>query len=258
MLRDSEIINVFDVERVLGDLPIDIIKENILSQIDDPLTFSTNQADQVYNTLSEAMEEFGHIDEYKCEIYELKDNFSIFLIQEIDKKFNLGIDIENLADYEIHDVARNCYDFFIVNLRDNLTRFVSNYIYSNKLSISEEFGEEYKKRDVTTTNMKKLTKNKNDIIILSNTSSIINYVLNLEYQPEEFIALASEDGEYVCGCVTEYINNFKIAGNFVSDVLNELKFAHNDTIDEIAASIILEIKDSIPDDDLNNDFIDEE
>lgn len=258
MLRDNEIINVFDVERVLGDLPIDIIKENIISQIDDPLTFSTNQADQVYDTISEAMEEFGHIDEYKGEIYELKDNFSIFLIQEIDKKFNLGIDIENLADYEIHDVARNCYNFFIVNLRDNLTRFISNYIYSNKLSISEEFGEEYKKRDVTTINMKKLTKNKDDIIILSNTSSIINYVLNLEYQPEEFMALASEDGEYVCGCVTEYVNSFKIAGNFVTDVLNELKFAHNDTIDEIAASIILEIKDSITDDDSNTDFIDEE
>lgn len=258
MLRDNEIINVFDVERVLGDLPIDIIKENILSQIDDPLTFSTNQADQVYDTLTEAMDEFGHIDEYKGEIYELKDDFSIFLIREIDKKFNLGVDIENLSDYEIHDIARNCYDFFIVNLRDNLTRFVSNYIYSNKLSISEEFGEEYKKRDVTTTNMKKLTKNKDDIIILSNTSSIINYVLNLEYQPEEFMSLASEDGEYVSSCITEYVNSFKIAGNFVADVLNELKFTHNDTIDEIAASIILDIKDSISDEDLNIDFIVEE
>ena len=257
MLRDNEIINVFDVERVLGDLPIDIIKENILSQIDDPLTFSTNQADQVYDTLTEAMDEFGHIDEYKGEIYELKDDFSIFLIREIDKKFNLGVDIENLSDYEIHDIARNCYDFFIVNLRDNLTRFVSNYIYSNKLSISEEFGEEYKKRDVTTTNMKKLTKNKDDIIILSNTSSIINYVLNLEYQPEEFMSLASEDGEYVSSCITEYVNSFKITGNFVADVLNELKFAHNDTIDEIAASIILDIKDSISDEDLNTNFIDE-
>lgn len=258
MLRDNEIINVFDVERVLGDLPIDIIKENILSQIDDPLTFSTNQAGQVYITLEEAIIEFGHIDEYKGEIYEIKDNFSIFLINEIDKKFNLGIDIENLSDYEIHDIAKNCYEFFIVNLRENLTRFISNYIYSNKLSISEAFGEEYKKRDVTTTNMKKLTKNKDDIIILANTSSIINYVLNLEYQPEDFMALAVEEGEYVGNCIIEYVNNFKLAGNFVADILNELKFAHNDTIDEIASTIILDIKGSISDDDLNTDFIDEE
>ena len=43
MLRDNDMINVFDVERVLGDLPIDIIKENIKSQINDPLSFMSNQ-----------------------------------------------------------------------------------------------------------------------------------------------------------------------------------------------------------------------
>ena len=29
MIRDNDMINIFDVERVLGDLPIDIIKENL-------------------------------------------------------------------------------------------------------------------------------------------------------------------------------------------------------------------------------------
>ena len=42
MIRDNDFINGFDIERILGDLPIDIIKENIKSQIDDPLTFMTN------------------------------------------------------------------------------------------------------------------------------------------------------------------------------------------------------------------------
>ena len=70
MIRDNDIINVFDVERVLGDLPIDIIKENIKTQIEDPLTFASNQVDQVYETLEEAMNEFGHIDHYRNEIIE--------------------------------------------------------------------------------------------------------------------------------------------------------------------------------------------
>ena len=48
MIRDNDMINVFDIERILGDLPIDIIKENIKTQIDDPLTFMSNQCDQVY------------------------------------------------------------------------------------------------------------------------------------------------------------------------------------------------------------------
>lgn len=258
MLRDSEIINVFDVERVLGDLPIDIIKENIKSQIGDPLTFSSNQAEQVYETLDEAIKEFGHIDEYKNDIYELKDDFSTFLIEEVNTKFNLGIDLENLEDFEVHDMARQCYDFFIVNLKEVLTTFVLNYINSNKSSISEVFDDEYKKKDVTTTNMKKLTKNKNDVIILSNIISIINYILDLEHQPEDFIELSTEPGEYIGECIKGYVNSFKIAGNFVVNVLNELKYTHNDTIDEIASSVILDIKDNISEDDLNPDFIDDE
>lgn len=254
MLRDSEIINVFDVERVLGDLPIDIIKENIKSQIGDPLTFSSNQAEQVYETLDEALNEFGHIDEYKGEIYELKDDFSIFLIKEVDNKFNLGIDVENLRDFEIHDIARHCYDFFIVNLKEVLTTFVLNYINTNKSYISEVFDDEYKKKDVTTTNMKKLTKNKNDVIILSNITSVINYILDLDHQPEDFINLSTEPGEYIGECIKEYVNSFKIAGNFVINVLNELKFTHNDSIDEIASSVILDIKDNISEEDMNPDF----
>ena len=89
MIRDNDIINVFDVERVLGDLPIDIIKENIKTQIEDPLTFASNQVDQVYETLEEAMNEFGHIDDYRNEIIELQDDFSLFLVNELNTKFNL-------------------------------------------------------------------------------------------------------------------------------------------------------------------------
>ena len=55
MIRDNDMINIFDVERVLGDLPIDIIKENLKTQIEDPLVFVTNHCDQVYETFEEAI-----------------------------------------------------------------------------------------------------------------------------------------------------------------------------------------------------------
>lgn len=255
MIRDNEIINVFDVERVLGDLPIDIIKENIKSQINDPLTYSTNQAEQVYETLEEAINEFGHIDEYRNEIFELKDNFSAFLLTEVNNKFNLEIDIENLDDYEVHNIARHCYEFFIVNLKEVLSNFILNYICLNKSDISREFDDEYKKKDVTTINMKKLTKNKDDVIILSNINSVINYILDIEHHPEDFVELAIEQGEYVGESVKELVNSFKIAGNFVFNIINELKLSHNDTIDEIASNVILFIKNNISEDDLNHDFV---
>ena len=240
MLRDNDFINGFDIERILGDLPIDIIKENIKSQINDPLTFMTNHCDQVYETLDEAMDEIGHIDEYRYELQELRDDFNSFLVLELNEGFGLGIDVDNLQTYEIEDVGKHSYDFFVVNLRENITNFLKNYICLNKI-----FNDEYKRKDVTTSNMKKLTKNKDDVIILSNIISILYHVLDLDLDPEDFMELAVEPGEYSGEYIKECVKNFKIANNFVGRLFNEIKYTHNDVIDEFASEICLELQNNL-------------
>ena len=245
MIRDNDYINGFDIERILGDLPIDIIKENIKSQIDDPLTFMTNHCDQVYETLDEAMDEIGHIDEYREELQELRDDFNSFLVTELDNGFGLGIDIENLQSYEIEEIGRNSYEFFVVNLRENITNFLKNYICLNKTSLASLFTDEYKRKDVTTTNMKRLTKNKDDVVILSNIISVIYHILDLELDPEDFMELAIEPGEYVGEVVSECVRNFRIANNFVYKLFNEVKYTHNDVIDEFASEICLELQNNL-------------
>lgn len=246
MIRDNEnMINVFDVERILGDLPLDIIKENVKSQIEDPLVFISNQCDEVYETIDEAMEEFGHIDEYREELVEMKEDFSIFILKELDNKFNLGVDFDNINDFELHEMAQNCYDFFVLNLNDNISNFLLNYILNNKSSLCEMFGDEYRRKDVTTMNMKKITKNRDDVLILSNLNSVINNILDLEHYPEDFMELSVEPGEYIGSCVTDYVNSFKLAGNFVFNVLNEVKYSHNDVVDELVSTITLYLIENI-------------
>lgn len=245
MLRDDDFVNVFDIERILGDLPIDIIKENIKSQIEDPLTFMTNHCDQVYETLDEAMEEFGHVDEYRYELQELRDDFNSFLLIELDNGFELGIDVENLQTYEMEEVGRNAYEFFVVNLKENITNFLKNYICLNKTNLASLFNDEYKRKDVTTTNMKRLTKNKEDVIVLSNIISVIYHILDLEMDPEDFMELAVEPGEYSGEVVKECVRNFKIANNFVTKLFNEVKYTHNDYIDEFASEICLELQNNL-------------
>ena len=256
MIRDNEMINIFDVERILGDLPIDIIKENLKTQIEDPLVFGSNQCDQVYDTLDEAMNEFGHIEEYREEIYEMRDDFNCFLAAELDRRFDLGIDFDNLQDYELESVARNCYNFFILDLKESLTRFVSNYILVNKSSLSELFNDEYKRKDVTTTNMKRLTKNREDILILSNIISVIYHVLDLDHDPEDFMELAVEPGEYSGECIREFVHSFKIANNFVYTLMNEVKYIHNDMIDEIASEISINMQGQLMTDETPKGFTD--
>lgn len=245
MIRDNDFINGFDIERILGDLPIDIIKENIKSQIEDPLTFTTNHCDQVYETLDEAMEEVGHIDEYREELYELRDDFNTFLLLELDQGFGLGIDMENLQTHEMESIAKNAYEFFVVNLRENLTNFLKNYICINKSILAGLFTDEYKRKDVTTSNMKKLTKNRDDVVVLSNIISVIYHILDLEIDPEDFMELAIEPGEYSGEAVREFVLNFKIANNFVYKLFNEIKYIHNDSIDEFASEICLELQNNL-------------
>jgi hypothetical protein len=238
MLRDNEnMINDFDVERLLGDLPIDLIKENIKTQIEDPLVFVTNHCDQVYETFNESMNELGHIENYKTQLDEIRDDFNVFLLLELDRRFDLGVDLENLQSFEAEEVAKCCYDLFVVNLRETITRFITNYILINKSSLSELFNDEYKRKDVTTTNMKRLTKNREDILVLSNIISVIYHVLDLEHDPDDFMELAIEPGEYSGETVKEYVHSFKIANNFVYTLMNEVKYIHNDIIDEIASEI---------------------
>ena len=256
MIRDNEMVNIFDVERVLGDLPIDIIKENLKTQIEDPLVFVTNHCDQVYETFEEAMNEFGHIDEYREEIYEIRDDFNTFLIMELDRRFGLGVDLDNLQDYEVEEIAKCCYEFFVVNLRETIMTFMTNYILVNKSSLSELFNDEYKRKDVTTTNMKKLTKNRDDILVLSNIISVIYHVLDLEHDPEDFMELAIEPGEYVGETIREYVHSFKIANNFVYSLMNEVKYIHNDIIDEIASEISIGMQGQLVSEEPSSGFSD--
>ena len=245
MIRDNDYINGFDIERILGDLPIDIIKENIKSQIDDPLTFMTNHCDQVYETLDEAMDEIGHVDEYRYELNEIRDDFNSFLVTELDIRFSLGIDLDNLQTYEIEDIGKYSYEFFVVDLKRNITNFLMNYICLNKSYLASLFTDEYKRKDVTTSNMKKLTKNKDDVVILANIISVIYHILEVELDPEDFMELAVEPGDYAGEAVKEYVRNFKIANNFVYNLFNEVKYIHNDIIDEFASEIGLLLQSNL-------------
>lgn len=251
MIRDNEEINVFDVERILGDFPIDLIKENIATQINDPLTYEADHCSSVYETFEEANNEFGHIEEYKEELTELKDKFNLFVLEALESKFYLGIDLNAMSEYEVEEMVKNCYEFFVVRLKENITSFLLNYINNNRMSISQLFEDQFRRKDVTTMNMKKLTKNREEVLILSNLPDVVNHILELEHQPEEFINLAAEPEEMVADYILSKTTDFTISGNFVPGLLNELNIIHNDTIDEIISSIRLELTNMIDEADLN-------
>lgn len=234
-------INDFDVQRIMGDLPIEVIKENILTQINDPLLYTSDYADDVYETLENAKQELDHIDVYREDIYEEYDKFNLFLLSNVSNRFNLGIDVELLDSCQLNNMAYNCYLFFIVNLKENLENFLYNYISNNRDELSKMFDSEFKRKDVTTINMKKTCSRKEDILVLSNLVDVINYVLNIDFDASEFIDLCIEPGEELGEIIKQQVDTFEIPGNFVPIIIDELRINHNDLIDEFASYIRLNI-----------------
>ena len=57
--------------------------------------------------------------------------------------------------------------------------------------------------------------------------------------------LAVESGEYAGETVREYVRSFKIANNFIYNLFNEVKYTHNDVIDEFASEICLELQNNL-------------
>lgn len=243
--RDNEQVNVFDIERILGDLPLELIKENITTQIADPLTYSSNYCKEVYESFDEAINECGHIEDFKNDIIEHRNSFTSFLLQELEQKFDLGMDVESMDDNSIENLTKACYEFFVINFRENINNFLLNYILANKSTLSGLFDDEYKRKDVTTMNMKKQVKSREDVLILSNLPDVINDILGKEYQNDDFLELCSEPGECIAEQIKSANKSFTLAGNFVNNILNEIRFSHNDDIDDFSANIKLSILESI-------------
>lgn len=245
MIRDIDEINNIDVDRILGDLALDLIKENIETQVKDPVYYSIDYCEEVFETLDRAYDELGHIEDYKLQIDEIRDTFITYVLDLLNTKFNLDISIENKTPGELKDIMYSCYRVFVIDFREIVENFLTSYVNLNKFSLADMFEDQFKRKDVTTVNIKKLTDSKEDILVIANLPDIVSHILDLEHDPVDFMNLGAEVEEYHASKVMEYLNDFTIAGNFTSAVLNEIKFTHNDIIDSINSNIRLQLISSL-------------
>lgn len=245
MIRDIDEINSIDVDRILGDLALDLIKENIETQVKDPVYYSIDYCEEVFETIDNAYNELAHIEEFKTQLDEIKDTFIIFVLELLNDKFNLDISLENRTSDELKDIMYNCYRVFVIDFREIVENFLLNYVNLNKFSLADMYEDQFKRKDVTTVNIKKMTDSKEDILVISNLPDIVSHILDLEHDPVDFMNLGAEIEEYHASKVMEYLHDFTIAGNFTSAILNELKFTHNDIIDSINSNIRLQLISSL-------------
>lgn len=244
---EYEITTSTEMETLLAELPFDLIKESIIDQINDPVNSSTNYIDVILDKCELYKDEFKENEELISELNEKLIEFFTFIMENINNKFDLGLDVQEIATYtNAVDIGESIYKYFILRYHKNITRFFTKYIFNNKKSICEYYSDSTnQKKDVSTLAYKKHIKNPEDLCIITNLSSIIKYIIDLETEPIDFIELSASSENYDASVIKELINSGRLIGNFVPAYIDLCVDSHDYILDELHTDIRLKIMKKI-------------
>lgn len=227
----------YEATDLLADIPFDLIMANIMEQIDDPLANKINYVDIIVDKCEICKEVLSHDEDAIRQINEELRDFFTKIIQAMDDKFNLVIDLEGLATYnDIIEIGKVLYEYFIIRYTKNISKYIVNYINEHK----KEFVDYYSGRgqkDVTSIAHKKSVDNPDDLIILSNLASIVNYIVGLDVTPYEFVSLTGGKNNFNCATIKSLIINNQLVGDFVSQYIDVSVTGHDYLVDEILTDI---------------------
>lgn len=245
MNDEYEILNTIDLDMMLSDLPIDLMKENIKYQIDNPLDVGSDYSTIVLDKCRMILKSYGHIEEHKREIEQTMDDFYRFIINTLDEKFGLDVDYESMSTNQVIELGHTLYKFFILRYRKNVSRFIYKFIMKNKKMLAELYPNDDKRKDIVTVVLKKKTKNKDEIRILSNLPLVTKEVLSIDHEPESFMDLCCSSDQFEAELIKEWIENFTISGNFTDNYLSLILDRYNDVLDEIQAEVKMKLMKKI-------------
>lgn len=241
MNDEYEILNTIDLDMMLSDLPIDLMKENIRYQVENPLGVGSDYSTIIMDKCNTIIKEYAQVEDVVNEVEQTLDEFYRFIINLLDNKFNLDIDYENMSTSDVIKTGHILYKFFILRYRKNVSKFIYKFIVKNKKKLAANYTNDDKRKDVVTVVLKKKTKNKDEIRILSNLPLVIKEILSLSHDPEEFMDMCCGNDLYEAEVVKELISDFIISGNFTDSYLSLILDQYNDVLDEIQIEVKLKL-----------------
>lgn len=240
--ENFELVSDFEVDMLLSEMPIELIKENISEQIKSPLSTRTNfisVLEDSYRIIDDLTHE--NLDEREKLLNTIRDFFT-FTLMEMDREYDLSIDLDSItSDEDLINKTTAIYSFLILRYKKNICKFLYSFIKKNRKSILEQFQDVAKKKDVTSISLKKQIKNKDVILLISNLSTIIKYILSLEIDAEDFIQYACDDEYYEGSIVLNMVYNGEISNNFVGLYTQLIMDEYDSVLDEIQNEVKIKI-----------------
>lgn len=216
--------NDIESDSFLSELPLSLIKENIISQFDNPLEYRKKDYIQTFISMYRCAEENADVyeDEDIDSITELRDDFYSFMIKMFSDYLGLGFnDFWDMSKEDQDDMIHYVYRFFIVNMKKNFSCYIVNYIDSHRGEFCHNDDE--KKRDVTTLSLKKCITDPEDIYILANLGEVIDSILTDEITIDDFFEKCDKDESCLeTRFVIDKFDKFQLTGNFVDAYVDML------------------------------------
>lgn len=203
-----------DGELILSELPLSMIKDSIREQFENPTEYGKNDFVQTFETRW-VVTKNNMDEENEEEITELYDQFISFMRDIFKNKLSLGFPyLEDMSENEQLQLIHYTYRFFIINLKDNYTRFIYNYINKHKDALADALP---KKKDVATNTFKNTVHDDSYITIMASIKDTINLILHDDtITVDDFMELSrGDDANLENDFVNEKYDDFNINGNFV-------------------------------------------
>ena len=238
---EYEVSSSAEIDSLLAELPFELIKESILEQINDPLSSTTNYIDIILDKCEVFKAQYGNDESVAREIDDSLREFLVSIMTAIDKKFDLGLDINGISVYSSAiEIGEALYKYFILRYNKNITKFFTKFIFRNKKMLAEAFMDKSKK-DVSTLAFKKKIKNSDDLCILTNLSSIMKYIIDLDIDSMEFLSLSAGEDNYEASIIRRLISSGQLMNDFYRSYVGLCVDSHDYIIDKIQTDIRIKI-----------------
>lgn len=226
-----------EIDNLLAELPFDLIKENILEQIQDPMSSNINYVTVIVEKCDVCKDMLSDDVDALSTINNSLQSFFIDILRAIDNRFNLSLDLNELATSDtLIEIGQVIYEYFIIRYKKNIAKYITNYIKHHKADLVDYYSDKIKK-DVTTLSHKKHVKDQDDLVIISNLPSIISYIVTLDIDSYEFVNLSAGKSNYNASVIKGLISANRLVGNFTRKYLDVSLDDHDYLIDEIQTDI---------------------
>lgn len=238
---DSEEYELIDDDReinlILAELPIDLIKENLKEQIKDPMVTNVDHLEVVIDKYEFIIQNYSDDTEGIQELNRMIIELCTFVINEICNEYNVSVDYDDESMYEVLEMTNSLYEGLVLSYKENIAKFFFNYIMHNKQTLVEALEVDENVKEATNSAIKKgiAILDRGDLVLMMNLPTIYKtiYENTLEIDPDYFIKVSGMASKYYGAKLLDKFEAAKIVGTFVPVYMNMLVDEYDNVKQEI-------------------------